>query len=172
MATYNIARFVRRILTPYAKKAASYTSNTKELLEELQNINIDSDEVLVSFDVKSLYTSVPAMEAATAIREIINDDDLFEDHNEMTPDTFMEIVKLCLTTACLQFRGEHYELTDGLAMGSPASPCIANIYMDKFERNALDTFNGPPPKTWWRYVDDVLSVMKRRAVDELLRHLN
>ena len=112
------------------------------------------------------------MEAATAIREIINDDDLFEDHNEMTPDTFMEIVKLCLTTTCLQFCGEHYELTDGLAMGSPASPCIANIYMDKFERNALDTFNGPPPKTWWRYVDDVLSVMKRRAVDELLRHLN
>ena len=62
-ATYNIARFISRILTLYAKKAPSYIFNTKELLEELQNIAIDPDKVLVSLDVKSLYTSVPTTKA-------------------------------------------------------------------------------------------------------------
>ena len=43
-------------------------------------------------------------------------------------------------------------------MGSPVSPVIANIYMEYFESLAIPT--SPTLIKWWfRYVDDVHSVI-------------
>ena len=36
-----------------------------------------------------------------------------------------------------QWDNEFYEQTDGVAMGSPLSPVIANFYMEHFEKQAL-----------------------------------
>ena len=59
-------------------------------------------------------------------------------------------------------------------MGSPCSPVVANIYMEYFEKRALGqelpmsfTIN-----TWLRYVDDVLTIVKKGTSDSLLNHLN
>ena len=60
---------------------------------------------------------------------------------------------------------------DGLPMGSPASPVIANIYMRVFEEKALSTFPLAKPNVWYRYVDDVF-VLKKIHVQNLLDHLN
>ena len=57
-------------------------------------------------------------------------------------------------------------------MGSPASPAIANLFMAKLEETALSTFAGDKPKVWYRYVDDVLSVVKTTAIEQILTHLN
>ena len=70
-----------------------------------------------------------------------------------------------------QFRGRHYELEDGLALGSPLSPAVANIFMARLEERALEQFS-PRPSMWFRFVDDVFSIVKRHAVDSLLKHLN
>ena len=59
-------------------------------------------------------------------------------------------------------------------MGSPYSPVVANIYMEYFEKRALGlelpisfTIN-----TWLRYVDDILTIVKRATCDSVLNHLN
>ena len=62
-------------------------------------------------------------------------------------------------------------MTDGLAMGSPVSPIVANIFMDDLERNALVTMKDRP-RLWLRYVDDVLSIVKRNSLEGMLVHLN
>ena len=59
-------------------------------------------------------------------------------------------------------------------MGSPCSPVVANIYMEYFENKAL----GPELpisftiNTWLRYVDDVLTIIKKGTSNSLLAHLN
>ena len=59
-------------------------------------------------------------------------------------------------------------------MGSSCSPVVANIYMEYFEKRALGrelpvsfTIN-----TWLRYVDDILTIVKKGTRDSLLNHLN
>ena len=64
-----------------------------------------------------------------------------------------------------KFRNKHYALSDGLPMGSPASPVIANIYMRALEERALSTFELKP-KVWYRYVDDVFSITKKDTRSE------
>ena len=58
-------------------------------------------------------------------------------------------------------------------MGSPLSPVMANIYMDGFEGEALDTA-ADQPSLWVRYVDDTC-VIWPHGLDKLENfhgHLN
>lgn len=40
-----------------------------------------------------------------------------------------------------------------MAMGSPLSPIVANLFMEKFEERALESYHLKPLR-WKRYVDD------------------
>ena len=50
-------------------------------------------------------------------------------------------------------------------MGSPVSPIVVNLFMEHFERQALDSYTGTPPTHWYRYVDDTWVKIK---VDQLV----
>ena len=56
-------------------------------------------------------------------------------------------------------------------MGSPVSPPVANVFMEKFESRALELFEGTP-EVWFRFINDVFSIVKRIQIEELLSHLN
>ena len=51
------------------------------------------------------------------------------------------------------FDGQYYDQIDGVAMGSPLGPVLANIFMCHFEESWL-TNNQFRPSIWFRYVDD------------------
>ena len=56
-------------------------------------------------------------------------------------------------------------------MGSPVSAVIANLYMEAFEEQAIES--APyKPKIWKRYVDDTFTILDRGNVDSFLHHLN
>ena len=44
--------------------------------------------------------------------------------------------------------------------------------MADFETVALDSFAGKSPSKWFRYVDDIISIVKRSLMYKLLDHLN
>ena len=83
----------------------------------------------------------------------------------------IKLLTLCLEDTTFKFRDKFYRMTDGLAMGSPVSPIVANIFMGDLERNALITMKDRP-RLWLRYVDDVLSIVKRNSLEGMLVHLN
>ena len=56
-----------------------------------------------------------------------------------------------------QFNGALYEQTDGVAMGSPLGPLLANVFMSHIEEN-LER-EGKLPSFYRRYVDDTLTIM-------------
>lgn len=101
---------------------------------------MDSDDILVSFDVVSLYTCITINEAMEVIYRLID------------PDT-VRLVEICLTSTFFYFEGEFSEQTCGVAMGSPLSSIVANIFMEDFEPKALNSAHLLP-KLWKRYVDD------------------
>jgi len=51
-----------------------------------------------------------------------------------------------------------YEQTSGAAMGSPISPVIAKIFMELFEKEALQT--SKKPEVWFRYIDDTFVIWR------------
>ena len=56
-------------------------------------------------------------------------------------------------------------------MGSACSPVIANLFIERFEQQALSSATNPP-KIWLRYVDDTLFILKKDQVDDFTSHIN
>ena len=68
-----------------------------------------------------------------------------------------QLLEVATTNQLFQFDGQLYEQTDGVAMGSPLGPLIANVFMchleDKLARDGMVT------SLYNRYVDDTLARM-------------
>ena len=121
---------------------------------------MEPEDRLVSFDVVSLFTKVPIKEALEHIAETFSPD-------------ITNLFRHCLTTSYFQWNGNFYQQDDGVAMGSPLSPVIANFFMEKFEQTALET--APlKPKVWLRYVDDTFVIWNHgeEELQRFLQHLN
>ena len=132
---------------------------------------MEEDELLVTFDVKLLYTSVPVKLALNCVRKLLSSSSAWQGQWPLSVKTVMEFLTTCLSESAFKFREQFYNVKDGLAMGSPVSAIVANIFMADLEERALSTMRRHP-KLWFRYVDDVLSIVKRREVETTLAHLN
>ena len=64
-----------------------------------------------------------------------------------------------------------YVQNDGVAMGSPLGPVLANIFMVELERLVTPTLMDKM-KCWTRYVDDTLCYIKTDSIDYVLKILN
>ncbi|XP_046382334.1 uncharacterized protein LOC124153280 [Ischnura elegans] len=115
---------------------------------------------MVSFDVVSLFTKVPLKETLQLLSARFN-------------AKIVNLFQHVLTSTYFQFRGEFYEQTDGVAMGSPLSPAIANFFMEDFEERALSTAKIKP-KYYFRYVDDTFIVWPhgQETLPAFLQHMN
>ena len=60
-------------------------------------------------------------------------------------------------THCL-FKGKFYDQIDGVAMGSPLAPVLANLFMGHYEKGWLSNYDGASRSYYARHVDDVFSV--------------
>ena len=56
-----------------------------------------------------------------------------------------------------EFNGDHYLQIAGTAMGTTLAPNYDNLFMDRFERRALDNWN-PKPLLWLRFIDDIFMI--------------
>ena len=88
---------------------------------------------MVSFDVESLFTSVPIEGAVKAkLRKLENDPDL-ADRTNFTPIQIADFFNFVLTSTHFQYNVSIHEQEDGAAIGNPVSAAITNLDMDEFE---------------------------------------
>ena len=158
--TYKLERFLANLLKPLVGKTSSFVKDSASWINEIGNKNINIDDILVSFDVVSLYTKILVSDAIETIRSLTNDDT-------------GKLVEVCLRSTFFTFRKVFYEQVEGVAMGSPLSPIIANIYMESFEKAVIDSF-PLKPKRWKLCVDntDVVWPHGKEELDRFLGHLN
>ena len=98
-------------------------------------------------------------------------DKRLSERTQLDVPTIYQLLSFCLTSTAFQYRGQHNKQLDGVAMGSPVSPIIPNIFMEDLEDKTFATYDATP-RVWYRFVDDVISVVKKHNVRGLLLHLN
>jgi len=160
-------------LRPIVDYTVSICYYTKDLVTTLTDLTVDDDEVLISYDVVSLFTNTPNDKAVEVIKQKVEADQAWKQVTLLESEDVVELLEFTLSTTYFCFRGELYKQSFGTAMGSPVSPLVADNFMEHLEQTAIAT--APPkckPKLWKRYVDDIFAVVKRDAVSDLTDHLN
>ena len=136
--TYNLSKYLVRLLSPLV--GSHGVRNSKDFVDFVRSIHLESNEVMVSFDVISLFTRIPVSLALQVARERLESDETLSDRTKLNVDEIMSMLSLCLNATYFSFRGVIYQQIHGTAMGSPVSVVIANLVMEAVEERALETF--------------------------------
>ena len=135
----------------------------------MQNLDIDPNVFMSSFDVFSLFTKVPLDETIKIYSEALYDD---SDLQPLIPKgVFVELTKTATSSVEFSFNNTMYKQTDGVAMESPLGPALGNIFVGYYEEKLFSQTQKPP--TYFRYVDDTFAIFDHEAeADEFLTKLN
>ena len=110
----------------------------------MRNVSIEDDEIMVSFDVTSLYTNIPIIDSLNIIKNYINNDDQCTRKRAIPQDKFLDLVYLILRSTWYTFNSQFYEQTDSVAMGDPTSSTTAESYMQAYESTVIPMALHPP----------------------------
>ncbi len=131
--TYSPAKWTSKTLKPLTETSLATVKATTSFLRRIQDLTIADDEVMVSFDVVSLSTSIAQDLSCMAIRQLLE-----SGHNNMSLTTgeMMTLLEFCLNTVFM-FDGKMYQQVKGTSRGSPLPRVIAEAILQKYEKEVL-----------------------------------
>ena len=166
--TYQLSKYLTTILQPLTDKSRRKLQSTENFIDAIKTVQIPDDYKLVSFDVKSLFTSIPLQLALHCTETAIQQSTV---KLPLPTEDIMDLLNICLTSTYFQYNGKHYKQLHGTAMGSPVSVVVAEIVMQHVEERALATCRQTIP-LWLRYVDDTFTAIHKDEIDAFHDHLN
>ena len=133
--TERISEFVDYHLKPLVQNLPSFIKDTTHFLLQLQKLGpLPDNALIVTLDVSSLYTNIPHNEGIDACRYFLN----IRQDKLLPADNICDLIKMILTMNNFSFNNEHYLQKHGTAMGTRMAPSYANLFMGKFEQQAID----------------------------------
>ena len=153
--SFNLAQFLVPLLEPFTKNEFT-VHNSYSFCEFLKSFIPTTDVYMASFDITSLFTNIPLVETLDIICDkIFNTHDTFFNFNR---STFKKLLTLACNNTYFLFNDTIYHQFDGVAMGSPLGPTLANIFLCHYESLWLNTCPVTfKPIIYKRYVDDTFT---------------
>ena len=129
---YDFARFLCDLFSPVVPDNYS-CKNTFSFVSQIKNANL-SGKFLVSYDLASLFTNIPLHKTIDiAINLIFN----YNPNLNITEKELKKLFLFATSPTHFLFNGKCYSQIDGVAMGSPLAPLLANIFMGFYESNLV-----------------------------------
>ena len=72
--TYTTSKELARILKPLVGRSLYQVQNTQDFTQQIQGFKLQSDQCMVSNDVKALFTSVPIQPTINIIKKLLDED--------------------------------------------------------------------------------------------------
>ena len=167
-SNYSLAQYLGSLLSPHIPSEYS-TKDSFTFIEEIESVSV-TNKFLISFDVTSLFTNILLSEATDiAIRLIFGNspDKKFTKHELQKP------FRIATFETHFTFNDSIYDQTDCVAMGSPLTPVLVNLFMGFHEQNWIEQAIDRKPIFYKRYVDDIFAIFESESdADAFYSYLN
>ena len=156
--------------------------------QRLKQCKVSQSHILITADVKSLYTNVPLERGVKVVSEFVRQHRDQIDMLGMEHSDFVQMLKTVTQSGYFRFDDQYYRQKEGLAMGVKPAPPFAIIYVYlTVEKPLLEndySFSTASPQDrpsnlmtldcWGRYVDDCITVGKgsQEEVSILFKYIN
>ena len=167
--TYKLAKFFVPILKEYTIN--DYTlKDSFSFAEEIGKQ--DASLFMTSFDVDALFTNIPLDETISLCL-----DKLYLRKRKvkgLLKRQCKELLTHATKTSCFIFNNTYYSQIDGVSMGSPLGPTLANVFMCHYETEWLNKCPKQfKPVFYKRYVDDIITLFTSQdQVKKFHKYLN
>ena len=133
-------------------------------------MKVPKDAILVSLDVKALYTRIPNSEGIAAVKRA------YDKYQQKTVATkvLTTFLALILTLNNFIFNSKLYLQIKGCAMDTTCAPAYANIFMAYFEEKIIYPLIDAKTPLYLRFIDDIFMIWTKseKVLIEFLNELN
>ena len=132
--TYEVAKRLNALIAPFTQKRQMIQS-TQEFIEIVKTVK--QPKLLASLDVENLFTDIPIKDTLNIIIDAVYN------HPDLPPPSFSQDILrdlLLICTTKTPFRATDksiYQQIDGVSMGTPLRPMLANFYMCHLKNNCF-----------------------------------
>ena len=112
---------------------------------------------MISFDVESLFTNIPLNETIELAINLMIDK---TPNIEITKPKLRKLFVFATKQTHFTFDGIMYDQIDGVAMGSPLAPALANLFLGHHENKWLSDPKANEVIFYKRYVDDIFCLFE------------
>jgi hypothetical protein len=172
--TEKLSQYLDFYLKPIVHNIPSYIKDTTHFLQVVLNQNdIPNNTILVTLDVKALYTNIPHNEGIKSCLTAIQNH--YQVNTPLPIEQLKQMIIFILQNNHFTFNGKTYLQIHGTSMGTPFAPNYANIFMAEIEKKILE---NPPqnkrPTLWKRFIDDIFMIWPhgQSALRQFLKHVN
>ena len=124
----NLAKFFVPLLKQYTIN--EYTvKDSFSFCKEI--VNQDPQLFMSSFDIQSLFTNIPLDKTINICVDMVYNKR--KKVKDMLKGHFKQLLTLSTKSSFFLFNGVYYKQVDGVAMGSPLGPTLANLFLTYYE---------------------------------------
>ena len=143
-ALYSLAKYLVEVLNPvlefYSGCCVKDSFTFSSIIRRLPVCT--ESQFLVSFDVVSLFTNIPLDETISICADF-----LYRGPSTIAlpfhVEVFIELMDIATKSVSFSFNEIMYRQIDGVSMGCPLGPILANIFVGFQERHLFDGFPKP-----------------------------
>lgn len=152
--TTGLSKWLTYLLTPIAVEIQSYVRDSDTLQSEITQLSVENTDVLYTFDVENMYTSIPIEAALKAVHWFLN--------RMQHPLTHIILtgLQIVLEYNYFTFGTSNWKQLRGLAMGTPVAPTIATLYLGYFEETQIIPSCRQSLRLYKRYLDDIILIWR------------
>lgn len=156
--TYTLEKFLVKLFKTKVNWTPTYSiKNSTDLAHRLKDVHLPSNAKLISLDVDSLFTNVDVTETVSNLSDIL------KNNSQLSTSEISEFCRLTTFVTnnnYFEYQGTFYKLSEGLPMGAPISPLLADIFLSKYDEIIVEKLTKWKNKihTYFRYVDDTILI--------------
>lgn len=167
--SYELARFLKNVLTKANIVGCYNIRNSVELKRKLDGVIIENDELLVSFDIVSMFEKIPI---SSVLRSVEKRWDSIASVTPIPLNMFMKLLRFCVQESnYVCYNNKFYKQRDGLTIGGSVSAILADyVVTDLMDRAFYES--AVEPSLCVKYVDDTLVILKKEDVESVFTALN
>ena len=162
-AHHELSKWLASLLQPVLDRYTAHCiSDSFTFADYVRKLDGQIDSFICSFDVSSLFTNVSLDETIAICADTLYN--IPDSQPCIRKEVFVELLHSATSTIESSFDNTIYRQIDGVAMGSPLGPALANIFVGYYEEKLFSEISKPA--VYFRYVDDTFVVFQNEKESE------
>ena len=119
---YGTAKEFSRILKPLVERSTHHVRNNQDFIQSIEEVKVGTEECMMSYDVKALFTSIPIQHTLNIIKKLLEEDTSLQQRTSMAVKHTYCLLEFCLTNTYFPSKGSCMSRKKGQPWGLQSAP--------------------------------------------------